>query len=852
MTRKTLAALVLAGAMAPGAQAQFRAGPEMLVDQPTVAAAPGTQEQPAVIWAGSNYFVVWLDRRNPVQLLGARIAADGRNLDPQPLRLVTSTETKLFPKLSWNGQELLLGWTEGTLRGPIIRVTAVLPDGTVRDRGGAVVQDGMNEGLSDLVWDGTRYLAVWDTLLPASPNQVMLRQIAKDGLPMGAPIVVSSSTSVKTDVAIGGADGKMLIVWSQRPSNSVSNADLFGALLADGQVQSTDQALIQTPGSARGARVGWGGAAYLVTYRDGELEIPPRALRVGPDGTVLTPGGFALTPAEGYFGFPVRQALIGQQHLAVWPGNVGGVIGVRGGRLGLTGTVPAAGVAHLTALPKNTNMGALELATDGTRALAVWTQQVLGSDGEDVVAVRTDENGAATDATPIVVAAAGNAQRPLAVGSNGTELLAVWSDDRVAGQSQCRATRIGSDGVALDPDGIPLATGVGFCTEAAVAWNGTQWGVAWFRDISRIPVTTELRFSRVSRDGKVAEAAGREILGFGAQHSLAVDSDGDAFLVVHARVQMGSGWDIVGTRVAADGALKDAMPITISNAPMTQYGPAVSWNGQHYLVAWSDERNGPSSVYGARVDKQGVVMDPNGLPLTSGTNQGMPLLAWNGSNHLLTWRDLVSGKYIQRAARVTPAGMVLDGDGLTLADEGMRLPDQGSRGGLVAWPDGSFGLAWEDVKRLSEPRVAMVRIDAAGKLLDESPIEVVPPSTGPKDPAIAALGARALVLYGLPDQKLEVNRLRARFVGDPPLAVTTDAGAGGETDAASDGGVVDAASPIDVMAAPADLGASADAGTASADSSDCGCALGGRGGDTGGLAWLLLLLALSGRRRPTT
>lgn len=76
--------------------------------------------------------------------------------------------------------------------------------------------------------------------------------------------------------------------------------------------------------------------------------------------------------------------------------------------------------------------------------------------------------------------------------------------------------------------------------------------------------------------------------------------------------------------------------------------PAVASNGTDFLVAWADERHseGPS-VYAARVDANGTVLDPLGILLTTaheGTEVYNALLdvehlamAWNGTHYFVVW-----------------------------------------------------------------------------------------------------------------------------------------------------------------------------------------------------------------------
>jgi hypothetical protein len=149
----------------------------------------------------------------------------------------------------------------------------------------------------------------------------------------------------------------------------------------------------------------------------------------------------------------------------------------------------------------------------------------------------------------------------------------------------------------------------------------------------------------------------------------AIASDGINFLVVwgDSRDLGTNGPDIYGARVAPDGTVLDpgGFPIsTFANqdpSPGAQYVPSVAFDGTNYLVVWVAHRPPDSDfeVYAARVTPGGTVLDPGGIPITSGASPlRMPSIAFDGTNYLVTWRTASSEI---RAARVTPAGVNLDG-----------------------------------------------------------------------------------------------------------------------------------------------------------------------------------------------
>jgi hypothetical protein len=72
--------------------------------------------------------------------------------------------------------------------------------------------------------------------------------------------------------------------------------------------------------------------------------------------------------------------------------------------------------------------------------------------------------------------------------------------------------------------------------------------------------------------------------------------------------------------------------------------PAIAADGSNFLVVWRDQRNAGSSlldVYGARVAHDGTVVDPGGIPISTGPGTlqvtATPSVAFDGTNYLVVW-----------------------------------------------------------------------------------------------------------------------------------------------------------------------------------------------------------------------
>lgn len=80
--------------------------------------------------------------------------------------------------------------------------------------------------------------------------------------------------------------------------------------------------------------------------------------------------------------------------------------------------------------------------------------------------------------------------------------------------------------------------------------------------------------------------------------------------------------------------------VVICNAPNIQRTPDVAFGGGNYMVTWSDGRAGSFyRIYAARVTPAGSVLDPSGIQVgpTNNLYHYYPSIAYNGSRFFVAW-----------------------------------------------------------------------------------------------------------------------------------------------------------------------------------------------------------------------
>lgn len=230
--------------------------------------------------------------------------------------------------------------------------------------------------------------------------------------------------------------------------------------------------------------------------------------------------------------------------------------------------------------------------------LVVWGRFV--SDYEIYGAIVTP-NGQVVNEFPIYEATGEDIWPSVAF--DGTNYLVAWQSRYGLPQKQydIKGTRVNTDGVVLDPDGIIISTGVGIRQFPHLFFDGTNYLTVW-------------------EDSR---------------------NDLDTFVI---------DTDIYGTRITTDGVVLDGPPdtggIPINTAPYPKYHPRVTFDGERYLVVWevSFYYEPPIGIFTSVVSPAGTVIDytKQGLGIQVNDPAGEdkfvnPEILFNGMSSLVTY-----------------------------------------------------------------------------------------------------------------------------------------------------------------------------------------------------------------------
>ncbi|NVJ05924.1 hypothetical protein HUW63_11855 [Myxococcus sp. AM001] len=387
------------------------------------------------------------------------------------------------------------------------------------------------------------------------------------------------------------------------------------------------------------------------------------------------------------------------------------------------------------------------VAFGGGRYLVAWQNRIFTQD--ELLFARVDAaDGRVLDVGSLVLAAGTGDQRDVAVASNGQDFLLAWEDAQVnwttGPYSDLKGARVrGADGRVLDGTPLNLSVAAGDERRPAIASDGTDYLVVW-EDTRRTNSTYDVYGTRVrASDGAILDLGGRLLAGGSGVTNHWMPQVGYAEGNYLLTFNYGR---LLGMRLrASDLTSLDGSGFVISSVAGVLARGKVAFDGNLFLVVWTDFRNGPSNpdVFGARVTLDGAVLDPSGLAIsTAAQRQEAESVASNGNGFLVAWQHTVATNVTDiHAATVGSNGTV----GNSFALEGAAsASDQELQPSLAS--DGTRYFAAWHVRSTRHILVSGARVDASGAMMDSAQVLSVDVSRE-LVPAVAHASGTYLVVW---------------------------------------------------------------------------------------------------------
>lgn len=484
-------------------------------------------------------------------------------------------------------------------------------------------------------------------LVTAAPILAQSPNLASPEMLTGTPIFGPSAGTQQTPAICRGA-GMSLMVFED---NRGGDRDLFGVRLdaTGAPLDVVPFPITKDPGDQTAPRVEWNGQNWLVLYNNqvdpgsGYFATQIAALRVSPTALVLDPAPIALGMDD--TGSYTGVATDGNNWLVVFAGFSAGNSDIRGVRISPAGAILDPSGVILQPGTFFIYFGTAVTST-GNGYLVTWHDN--GTKGR-----RFNSNLQPIDPSPISISSSTGS-----FASNGTQTFFLFTKQTPIFTQQIVATRYNSNLQPLDATPIPISSVAAnqFDTNPRVVWDGAQWIVSWLTYGEQIA-----KAARVTTAGTVRDPGGVQ-LPDNAPSTLygpalgGLPSGGAVF--AWSDYRYGTAQDVFGCTLSS-GGIAGAERIYSTGAESMQR-PRIATGPGQYLVTYRAETASGSRVLAQRVDPFGTPLD--GEPLTvaaaSHANLFSGSASFNGNLYLVVWSDSTDGKIYAR--RLLPDGNWLD------------------------------------------------------------------------------------------------------------------------------------------------------------------------------------------------
>lgn len=262
----------------------------------------------------------------------------------------------------------------------------------------------------------------------------------------------------------------------------------------------------------------------------------------------------------------------------------------------------------------------------------------------------------------------------------------------------------------------------------------------------------------------------------GRSSQAAVAFTGDGYAAVWTDDRDGNS-ELYFARLDASGR-KVGDDVRLTNDAAVSASPSVVWTGTELGVTWYDARDGNTEVYFTRLDEDGARIASSGIADLRVTNDAArsedPRIVWTGEEYAILWGDTRDGAFQIYFTRVTASGAKRGSD-ISVAP--------GASGELAATPNG-FGAVWHGAG-MNGLQVHFMLLDDTGSPLTAD-LVLGDPAIRNGNPRIAFDGSSFGVAWqGNPGTGGELQWRRVSAAGVPGAAAVPLSSSGNTARAAS-------------------------------------------------------------------
>ncbi len=736
-----LAAVLLAPAIASAVGPPAPLAGSYLSGDDTLAPAPGNQDDPAIARGGNLYLVVWADDRSSYDdtsgqsgtkrdIYAARIDLDGNIVGDTPIVVTDAPGDQYDPHVSWNGNKWLVVWTGTSASSAYyhpIEAARVSATGQVLDATPLTLwsPDYTSEHLFGLASDGQDWaVGVTDEYYDGLATKVRLvaRKVTDTGSVGSVHGVFSPSSGV-----FFGREG---LAWTGTQYLALVygyvNSFYFGIMgirltPALATIDSYPFEITQTMWAnddyflSPGFGTNDSGLFVAWEFQHADGTSQIYGARVDPDGNSLDGDGFLVAGGlPSSFDAIPQVTWDGSQWVVAWPQD-GAIHMARITNLG-GATPPVVPVAGAS------DGAIIEEPGGGTRF--VWPEdRVGGPQPLDLFTAVLDGSLVPGPDHPVALGVPFQTEAALAVAPDGY-LLVYRSDE--SGDARIMARALAADGTPVATDAVMLASGD--VDGPRAAYSEGQYLVAW-------NAAGEVQARRLMVDGTPVDASPLMVLS-GHDVDVAGYGGGDpaGIFLVTAATGIGASSQTVATRVSGDGTVLDAAPFIL--AADHALSPRAIQHGPNWLTVWESTGHGNGGeIDGALIATNGGFATFHFTSDTDGLAAHRPALAGNDTT-LVMWHDPRGNGDIY-GRRLLPSLDSFDPAGGVALLSGAGTQDQGE----VGFDGSSYLIVARDARNATttDPRTDVYRnfVRPLALVDDTTGVGLYATDLDERDPAVA-------------------------------------------------------------------------------------------------------------------
>jgi len=591
-----------------------------------------------------------------------------------------------------------------------VSTSGIGSDGSLLDASGIEFghQEWSSQGLtSSVVGTGSGFIAVW-----AEGFDIWAARLDSAGTPIDSFLVFESEYGADAPAVAFDGDSTCLVACMVYTETDM---DIYAArITTSGQVlDSTPFALAEDPARYEAfPAVAFGQGVYLAAWTSFDtsfMQVTSKAIRVSAGGAVLDTAIFLRHDLAMMQVYPAV-AFGDTCFLASWAEGMAQT-DVYAARVSVSGDIiDPAGIQLCSGPTQGMNSS---VGFDGTRYLVMWCETDSGAYYSALRGRRITVDGVPLDSELIRPQLPCGCQYPKVAADHADFLVAFDAADTLSYDNGVGCLRISPDGAVLD-SGIFFPLGADEQYGPSGASDSTDYLAVWLESQAQ---GDAVNAARISDDGTVLDSVGFLVNGAtGDKQNLATGFGDSLYLVAWEDYRSIDASHIYCARVSRDGQVLDPDGIMVCDALSSQYSPDISFDGQNFLVVWSDSRSQvTNNIYAARISPAGVVLDLGGIVVAAADTfaDGQPAVCFTGTGYLVVWPGMNTNSYESRVcgALVSPAGLITKPRFVVGGAENFQNSPS-----LACGPTNSL-VAWEDSRGPSSD-VYAARVSADGTVLD--------------------------------------------------------------------------------------------------------------------------------------